>query len=223
MRLSCPPRYNCNDRVRRKGPAAMSNVDRASVAIHEMGHAVGAVHYGYRFVSVALDATNHGRMYAWVYNFAPDHRAVIALCGPVAQASFLQRGLPIEEGDRQLAEDAPASIPATSRPSGDAIVARATAIVAQHWPMILKGAAMLLSAPRGRLSFDQLTGVGGRPIPRAGGRARDGRHSRTGPPPCRTDAQRRRRVDSFRSRSRSARGGNRAFAPDFPYKLNDCS
>jgi hypothetical protein len=47
------------------------------------------LHYGYRFAWVALDAANHGWMHAAINTFAPEKRAVIALCGPIAQAHTL--------------------------------------------------------------------------------------------------------------------------------------
>ena len=95
-------------------------------------------------------------MSADINTFAPAKRAVIALCGPIAQAAYLDRELPLEEGDAQIVAH---SLAADRRLSRDVIVARANAIVTTNWAMITRSAQALLNARSGRLSYAQLVAI----------------------------------------------------------------
>jgi len=133
----------------------MSDDVRASVAHHEAGHVAGVLHYGYRFFHVTLDPTNHGWMHAPINTFDLEKRAVIALCGPIAQAAYLGRKLQMENGDAQIVAHSLASIKTPHRPARDVIVARANSIVTRRWAMITRSAQALLNARGGRLSYDE--------------------------------------------------------------------
>jgi hypothetical protein len=102
-------------------------------------------------------------MHAPINTFDPAKRAVIALCGPIAQAAYLGRKLPIEKGDAQIVADSLASLKAKHRVTRDVIVARANSIVTKRWSMITRSAQALLNARSGRLSYDELIAALARP------------------------------------------------------------
>jgi hypothetical protein len=124
-----------------------------SCAYHEFGHILALNHYGRPWLWVGLDAVpGYGGWTCFETDpIPPFERAVIALAGALAQAKFLRCEIAVAPGDRQIAEDALASLPADS-PDGDAVVRQATAIVNASWSLIERGAQALLNAPGGRLS-----------------------------------------------------------------------
>jgi hypothetical protein len=121
------------------------------VARHELGHVAALEYYRRPWFWVALDEVSGC---GWTC-FEPDRippfeRSVVAMAGPIAQARYLRREIPVAPDDRRIAEDALASLPDDSRSNGAAAVRQATAIVEARWPMIERGARALLA--RGRLT-----------------------------------------------------------------------
>jgi hypothetical protein len=137
-----------------------------SCAFHEFGHIAALTHYRHPWQWVALDGVPEG-FGGWTC-FAtepipPFERAVVAVCGNVAQARYLRREVAVAPGDREIAQDALDELPVASRLDGAAVVRTATAICNMHWPLIERGAQALLAA--GRLSREEVERLFAAPEP----------------------------------------------------------
>jgi hypothetical protein len=136
--------------------------DRLRAAVHEAAHACANDYYGYSLISIAIDGcgqsgTGLTKIPRNLYR-APQHVAVIALAGPVAEA--LHAGVPIDTlwtdvgaADLAMAERALARLPA-GRIEADInyAIGAAHAVAYDRRHQIERVARQLVD--RGRLGYD---------------------------------------------------------------------
>ena len=129
-----------------------------AAAHHEAGHAIGYLHFGWRFEHVEIYDDDDGYVRGHVkvpggtYNC--EKRAVICMAGPMAECCFTGARLPdlcrgIGRVDLEMAREALGRLP--DPPPLSAIVAQAKRLIASEWPRI--GLVAEALAQRRRLDY----------------------------------------------------------------------